>query len=521
MPEMSEMQTKEEPTTVATTPLDQHDERTPIGAAWRRLAAAGPHQVAVTDGTVVRTRVEVETRTNRLAQVYRDLGVTKDSLVTIALPSGAEFLESLIAVWKVGATPQPVSHRLPQPELTSIVELADPALVVGLDVPDRTCLPVNFEPDPQISDSPLPDAIAVSLKAPTSGGSTGRPKLIVSTEEATAESLRAFGELVRIVPGSTVLSTAPLSHNGPLFTSAAALLAGCHVVVMKTFDAAEALNLVARHRVNWMYSVPTMLSRIAALPAHVRETFDVNSLQTVITMAAHCPPAVKEFCLSYFGPEVMLELYAATEAQAIVMTDGAGWMKRPTSVGRVVVGQIEVRGSDGERLPPGEVGQLWMRRTAEEPGPYSYLGSTPQRSADGWESVGDLGAIDAEGYLYLADRRDDMIIVGGSNVYPAEVEAALEEHPDVTAACVVGLPDDEYGQVAHAVLNVTTPIPDDEFVAHLRESLLPYKVPRSFEAVSTPLRDEAGKMRRNRVMTEARERLAQWTEPHEPKDRTE
>lgn len=481
--------------------------RTAIGASWRRLAQQNPHRPAVTDGSSTRTRAEVEVRTNRLAHTFRRLGVTHGAFVTVGLPSGAAFLETVLAVWKAGATPQPVSHRLPARELAAIVDLADPALVVGLDVHGRTCLPVGFEPDPTEADGPLADAVAPALKAPTSGGSTGRPKLIVSTEEATAESLAGFGRLVRILPGGTVLSTGPLSHNGPLFAAAAALLAGCHVVVMPTFDAAEALRLVERHRVDWMYTVPTMLGRIAALPAAHLEAADVGSLRTVITMAAHCPPAVRRFCLEYFGPEVMLELYAATEAQAIVLTDGVGWRDKPGSVGRVVVGEIEVRGTDGVRLQPGEIGELWMRRSAEQAGPYRYLGSTARDDGHGWESVGDLGWFDADGTLYLSDRRDDMIVVGGSNVYPAEVEAALEEHPAVAAACIVGLPDGDYGTVVHAVLNTVAEVTVDELVAHLAERLVPYKLPRSFEVVAAALRDEAGKSRRSRVRAEALERL--------------
>lgn len=479
------------------------DPTTPIGVALAELAAEDPDRPAVTTSTESLTRQEFEHRTNRLARAYIEQGVTPDSFVSILLPTGSAYLEAVVATWKAGSTPQPVSHRLPARELQEIIELADPSLVVGADVPGRNSVPADWAAAEGISSEPLPPMIASSLKAPTSGGSTGRPKLIVSTEPATAESLRSFAGLVRLKQDGAVLSTGPLSHNGPLFTNVAALLLGCHVVVMERFDAAQALALVEHHGVDWMYSVPTMLRRIQDLPEEILAAADTSSLRTVITMAAACSPSLRAFCLDYFGPDAMVELYAATEAHAVTITDGHGWLSHPGSVGRPVVGEIEVRGPEGSALPAGEVGELWMRRSADEAGPYRYVGAEPQRSKDGWETVGDLGHIDADGMLYLADRKKDMVLVGGSNVYPAEVESALEEHPDVQAACVVGLPDDEYGNLIHAVLNVTGPVSDDELRDHLRAAIAPYKLPRSFERTSKPLRDEAGKMRRSRIRQEA------------------
>lgn len=473
--------------------------RTPLGARLAELASADPDRPAVTCGDLTLSRGELEARTNRLARAYRQMGVSTGSFVTIALPTGLGFLEAVLATWKLGATPQPVSNRLPGRELASIVSLANPALVVGMEIADRAWVPANFEPDGTLSGERLEDAIAPSLKAPTSGGSTGQPKLIVSTEEATVESLTPLGLLMRIQPDGTVLSTGPLSHNGPLLTATAALFLGCHVVVMERFDAHQALDLVRRHDVDWMYSVPTMLSRIAALPPEERDAADIGSLRTVITMAASCSESLRTFCLDFFGPDVMLELYAATEAQVVVTIDGHGWRERPGSVGRVVIGEIQVRDDSGSPAPTDEVGELWMRRGPDAPSPYRYLGSIPHRDAEGWETVGDLGWLDEEGWLYLADRKKDMIVVGGSNVYPAEVENALEEHPMVRAACVVGLPDAEYGSVVHAVLNLDAPVGDDELREHMRDRLVAYKLPRTYERVEESLRDEAGKLRRSRI----------------------
>ncbi len=195
-------------------------------------------------------------------------------------------------------------------------------------------------------------------------------------------------------------------------------------------------------------------------------------------------------------PAPVVELYAATEAQAVTVIDGEEWLAHRGSVGRPLVGEISVRDDAGRELPAGEVGELWMRRSPEEAGPYRYLGAEPRESEGGWQSVGDMGHVDAEGYVFLADRVADLILVGGSNVYPAEVEAALDEHAAVLSSCVIGLPDPEYGEMVHAIVQTAAPLTDEELLVHLRERLVGYKLPRSFERVEHPLRDDAGKVRR-------------------------
>src|SRR5439155_10861125 len=191
------------------------------------------------------------------------------------------------------ATPQPISSRLPAVERRAIIELANPSLVVGVDpaeTPGRTTIPAGFEPDASCSTDPLPPAIASSFKAPTSGGSTGRPKLIVATQAAVWEALDGFATLLRIPHDGVHLVTGPLYHNGPLTTSLLALLKGNHVVVMPRFDAATALAFIERYRIDWMYAVPTMMHRIWRLPEAERARFDLSSLRVVFHMSAPCPP---------------------------------------------------------------------------------------------------------------------------------------------------------------------------------------------------------------------------------------
>jgi len=478
---------------------------TTLAEHFAALAAADPDAPAISCAGASLTRRRLEQRTNRLARAYQHLGVTPDSFVTIGLPNTVEFLEAAIAAWKCGATPQPVSYRLPARERQAIIELAAPSLVVGVapeDAAGHTAIPAGYEPEPGLSDAPLGEVAAASWKAPTSGGSTGRPKLIVAAQPALLESVEPFARLLGMTDGDTVLITGPLYHNAPFLLSACALVLGGHVVLMPRFDAESALQLVQDNAVDYLYAVPTMMGRIWRLPEEQRLGYDVSSLRVVMHMAAPCPPWLKQAWIDWLGPERVWELYAATEVQAVTVLTGSEWLRHPGSVGRPLVGEMQVLDPAGAPLPPGEVGEIWMRRGPGEPNPYRYIGADARTMGDGWESVGDMGSMDDEGYVYLADRKSDMLIVGGANVYPAEVESALMEHPAVRTAVVIALTHDDLGQVPHALLELDGEVTDEELRAHLDERLASYKIPRSFERVSEPLRDDAGKVRRAALAAE-------------------
>jgi bile acid-coenzyme A ligase len=251
-----------------------------------------------------------------------------------------------------------------------------------------------------------------------------------------------------------------------------------------------------------MYAVPTMMHRIWRLPAAERTAFDVSSLQVVFHMAAPCPWWLKQAWIDWLGGERVLELYGGTEAQAITFITGSEWLEHRGSVGRPLLGEIRVLDVDGSELPPGEVGEVWMRRGAGAPPSYRYVGAQARSRPDGWESLGDMGWKDEDGYLYLSDRATDMILVGGANVYPAEIESALEEHPDVRSSCVIGLPDEEYGNLVHAIVQAADPIPTAELDEFLRARLARYKLPRTYEFVASPLRGDDGKVRRSALRAE-------------------
>jgi bile acid-coenzyme A ligase len=267
------------------------------------------------------------------------------------------------------------------------------------------------------------------------------------------------------------------------------------VVILPRFDAVATLGAVARHRADWLYLVPTMMLRMWRLPDAERRRFDLSSLRAVWHMAAPCPDWLKQAWIDWVGAGCLHELYGGTEGQALTVIDGHEWLAHRGSVGRAVMGEIRILDADGNPLPPGRVGEIYLRRPAGTPPTYRYVGAEPKARGD-WESLGDMGWLDEDGYLYLTDRQTDMILVGGANVYPAEVEAALDAHPRVRSSAVIGLPDEDLGNRVHAVIHADGDVRDAELPAHLRDRLAPYKLPRSYDRSAEPLRDDAGKVRR-------------------------
>jgi bile acid-coenzyme A ligase len=473
-----------------------------FGARLRQLALERPVRPAVSDVTRTVTWRELDQRTNRVARGLLAAGVRHGDLVTLGLPNSVDFIEACYGLWKIGATPQPISHRLPAAEAEAVMALArTPLLIAGDSIEsDRRRYSIEDLLAKSSDDSPLEDTVAPVWKAPTSGGSTGRPKLILSGGAALYTPVdvgfwRTVSDDVIIMPG-------PLYHNGPFSSSFDGLHQGAHVVIMPRFDAEDTLRTVDRYRGTWMYLVPTMMSRIWRLPPEVRAKYDITTLATVWHLAAPCPPWLKEAWIEWLGPEVIMELYGGTEGQSVTFITGEEWLAHRGSVGKVGVGEMRAVDADGHILPPGEVGEIYMRRPADAPETYRYLGATARTLPGGWESLGDIGWFDEDGYLYLADRRTDMILVGGSNVYPAEIEAALDEHPLVQSSAVIGLPDEDLGSRVHAIVQPREGLTEDALREHVRSRLVTYKQPRSYEFVTENIRDDAGKVRRTQLRAE-------------------
>jgi len=467
------------------------------GRAIGWLAEQEPERLAIVHESARLRRGELERRSNRLARAYQALGVGSGDRVTLALPNSTEFLVACAAICKLGASPQPISARLPEVERRAIVELAQPALVLG--VPPGSygavpTLPAGFEPGPELGDDPLPDVVPACVRTMTSGGSTGRPKLIVDRSPALVDPQCAENGMQ---PGGCTLVPGPLYHAGPFIVAWQCLLSGGTVVLMTRFDAEQALALIEAWHVDWVLFVPTMMQRIWRLPEAVRERYDLSSLRRVMCTGAPSPVWLKRAWIGWLGPERIWEAYGGTERIAGTLISGEEWLEHPGSVGRPSGGRrIRVQHRDGTPCAPGEVGEIYLKPAPGQGRPYEYVGAEPERDAEGWETLGDLGFLDEEGYLHLVDRKTDMILSGGSNVYPAEVEAALEAHPAVRSSAAIGLPDEDLGQRIHALVDAPDGVEVEALRAHLSERLVRYKIPRSFEFVPGPLRDDAGKLRR-------------------------
>ena len=469
----------------------------PLGHQLTLRARMHPDSPAVTVGPATLTYAALESASNRLAREWAALGVGVGDVVTVALPNGLDAVVAAWASWKLGATPNPVSHRLPASERDAIVDLARPRLVVGVapdELPGRPCQGPGHRSDPTISDEALPAVVSPCWKAMTSGGSTGRPKLIRST--GTSELDPGAAGLFLAREGDVVLAPGPLYHNTPFQLCHTGLLLGCHVVLAERFDAADALASIGRHRVTLVSLVPTMLLRMLRVLEADPGAHDLSSLRVLWHMAAPCPPWLKRAWMDLVGAGKVWELYGGTELISVTTIDGPTWLERPGSVGRPLFGAMVVLGDDGCEVPRGEVGEIYMR-PADGP-TFTYVGAEARTSGP-WTSLGDLGRMDDDGYLYLSDRRTDLVLAGGQNIYPAEVEAALLEHPAVRSAVVVGLPDDDLGQRVHAVVQPSAAVTWQELEHFLEDRLVRYKRPRSYRFVEEDLRDDAGKARRSAV----------------------
>jgi bile acid-coenzyme A ligase len=475
----------------------------PMGALPEFHAQRDPDRIALVHESRSLTRREFADLTNRYARALSQLGVREGNFVTIALPNCIEFYVSSFAIWKLGATPNVISPNLPDAERRAILDQVKPSLVISADDTDTAGYPRVSKAalsESECSDDNLDSRVSPHWKAMTSGGSTGRPKVIVDQLESCWDP--AVG-MMEMLPDRVVLNPGPLYHNAPFVVTHLALFLGCKVVVMTRFDAEEALRLIAEHKVDWVTLVPTMMHRIWRLPEDVRRKYDLSSLRVVLHMAAPCPVWLKEWWIDWLGPERIFELYGGTERQGSTWITGQEWLEHKGSVGKAAAGcALKVLDADGNTLGPGEVGEVYFLPDAGAGSTYRYIGAEPKRAGH-WESIGDLGSLDEDGYLYLTDRRSDLILSGGANIYPAEVEAAIDEHPDVLSSAVIGLPDDDMGQFVHAIVQLKPGSRGDGTADALKtfvaQRLTKYKLPRSFEFVDSPLRDDAGKVRRSQL----------------------
>jgi bile acid-coenzyme A ligase len=483
------------------------------------LAEAAPDRVVALDDTTTLTAHQLDRASNRLARAYLARGVGQDSMVTVALPNTVEMIVACAAIWKCGATPQPISLGLTADERADLQELVRPALVIGIAsaYAGTPSVPSGWTPDPDLSDARLPDAWARSWKAPTSSGSTGRPKVVVATAPALLDANIPVASF--LARDQVQLVTGPLTHSATFTYAFRGLMTGHRLVLLPRFDERRVLDAVAEHQITWVLLVPTMMHRLLRLPAEVRDAADLTSLETVLHMGAPCAPELKRRFMDWVGAERVTEVYAGSESNGVLMIRGEEWLAHPGSVGRPANGTtVAIRAPDGTDLPTGTVGHIWLRRDGGAA--YRYVGGTSARTEDGWDTIGDLGHLDDDGYLHIAERADDVILRAGTNVHPTEIERVLETHPAVRGAVAFGVPDSDLGQRIEAVVDVTGfDITPDQISSWLGRRLDASRRPAAVHVITSPVRDDAGKTSRRTYAqryTSAQDHGGSGSAPEEP-----
>jgi long-chain acyl-CoA synthetase len=492
------------------------------------LGANKPAVILHPSGTVI-TFEDLEARANRLAHYFRKAGLREGDTVAILMENNEHIHAVMWAARRSGLYYVPINTHLTAPEAAYIIDNSSAKAIIGSAALRKICenlaehlpngLPglrliasdeeeadlagwerypecVADQPDTAIDDEVEGDLLQYS------SGTTGRPKGIkrelphLSPAEVPSMMSALLG--FWIDPDAVYLSPAPVYHTAPSVWSMSLQAGGITTVVMEKFDPEGALDAIARYRVTHAQFVPAMFARMLKLPESVRNSYDLSSLKRVIHAAAPCPVEIKKQMMDWWGP-IIDEYYSASEALGSTLITAEEWLAHPGSVGKPILGVVHILDEDGNELPPGQAGEIYF----EGGYTFEYLNDPEKTAASrdkhGWLTVGDVGYLDDEGYLYLTDRRHHMIISGGVNIYPQETENMLITHPKVLDAAVFGIPDPEMGQSVKAVVQTVDPADAtdefaDELLTWLRDRLSHYKCPRSISFEAQLPRTDTGKL---------------------------
>ncbi|CAM4439311.1 Long-chain-fatty-acid--CoA ligase FadD13 [Mycobacterium basiliense] len=495
----------------------------------QHVGAGKPAVILHPSGTVV-SFDELEVRANRLAHRFRQAGLREGDAVAILMENNEHIHAVMWAARRSGLYYVPINTHLTAPEAAYIVDNSNAKAIIGSAALRDTCaglaeylpgglpdllllagpegqLPgweaypgcVGDQPDTPIADEREGDLLQYS------SGTTGRPKGIKrELQHVTPDAAQGMMSVLIDIwmdPDSVYLSPAPLYHTAPSVWSMSAQAGGITTVVLEKFDAEGALDAIQRYRVTHGQFVPAMFTRMLKLPESVRQSYDISSLKRVMHAAAPCPVEIKKQMMDWWGP-IIDEYYASSEAIGSTLIAAEDWLAHPGSVGRPMQGAVHIVGEDGNEQPAGQPGEIYFE------GGYSfeYLNDPSKTAAahnkNGWVTVGDIGYLDDEGYLFLTDRRHHMIISGGVNIYPQEAENLLVTHPKVLDAAVFGIPDEEMGQRVMAAVQTVDPADAsepfaDELLSWLRERLSHFKCPQVIAFEEQLPRTDTGKLYKN------------------------
>ena len=475
------------------------------------------------------TFAELDAKANQIAQLLRASGIQTGQHIAMMLKNCREFIEVVFGCSRAGVVFTPISTHLKKEETAYIINncnarlfiasasLADVATEAAEHAPEllRKFIvggeTAGFEDwQSAVASQPSDEISDQSLGVPMlySSGTTGKPKGIFRAPQNTdldaPHPLKLVGAYYGFSDTTVYLSPAPLYHSAPLFYNTLNMTGGGTSVIMERFDPEQALALIERYEATHSQWVPSMFIRMLKLPEGIRERYDVSSMQRAIHAAAPCPIDIKRQMINWWGP-VICEYYSSTEGVGFTLIDSEDWLAHPGSVGRPLTGVPKILDDEMKVLAPGEIGQIYF----DEIGRFEYFdepGKTDEAfDTRGWGTVGDMGYLDADGYLYLTDRKNFMIITGGVNVYPAEIEGLLVTHPQIADAAVFGIPNEEYGEEVKAVVQLLDheeagDALSGDLILWMKERLSSVKVPKSVDFMEQLPRMDNGKLYKRHLM---------------------
>ena len=495
----------------------------PLTPSWHAERTPGAPAIIMGSTGEVVTYAELEDRSSRFARALRARGVAEGDTIAILMENNRQYLEVAWAAQRSGLRYTAINSHLRPAEAQYVLDdcgavaiISSAAMADVVSRLDLSVIPVKVSASGKLPGfARYDDLLAGSGPGPLeagregremlySSGTTGRPKGVRKQLPGTpfgdprsAPVIIAQGMARYAGEGCTYLCPAPLYHSAPLVWSMSLQRFGAAIVVMEHFDASRCLALIEHHKVTLAQFVPTMFTRLLRLPAHERDRYDTSSLKLVMHGAAPCPVPVKQQMLDWWGP-IIHEYYAGTEDIGSTHITPQEWLAHPGSVGRPA-NECHIVGADGQELPPGQAGLVYFaggRAFSYHNDPDKTESITNQQ---GWRTLGDIGYLDADGYLYLTDRHAHMIISGGVNIYPQEAENLLAAHPAVADVAVIGVPDPEMGEAVKAIIQPVNPAtagPELKaaLLAYCREQLASYKCPRSVDFTDQLPREPNGKL---------------------------